>query len=260
MTDTDETELESYYREAGSWADDRTLQTQRALRLAWTVAAALGLIALLEALALVLLLPLKEVQPYAVMVDRQTGYVEKLNLAEQASVVPSEALTRAMLGQYVVARESYEIHALKDNYRKVALWSAGDARSQYIAGMQASNPASPLAALPRQAILTVQIRSISPLSSDSALVRFATTRTDPGGQPVPQGVWAAVVTYRFSKADMSAQSRLENPLGFQVTRYARSAEIDEGLAGSGYTASAGSPGPLDTEPAPLATPVPGEQP
>ena len=91
--------------------------------------------------------------------------------------------------------------------------------------MQATNPASPLAQYPRQAVIHTDIRSISVLGGDAVLVRFATTRTDPGGQPVPQGVWAAVIKYRFSAAGMSAASRLDNPLGFQVLRYSKSAEI-----------------------------------
>ena len=36
--------------------------------------------------------------------------------------------------------------------------------------------------------------------------------------------WAALITYRFSDADMTASDRLTNPLGFQVTRYRRDPE------------------------------------
>ena len=36
--------------------------------------------------------------------------------------------------------------------------------------------------------------------------------------------WAALITYRFSDADMTAGDRLTNPLGFQVTRYRRDPE------------------------------------
>ena len=135
-----------------------------------------------------------------------------------------------MLAQYVTAREGFNMAALKEDYRKVALWSAGNARSQYIAATQASNPSSLLAALPRSAVLAVEIRSISPLSADSALVRFAVSRTDQGAVPDQQGTWAAVVRYRFSSAGMSAASRLVNPLGFQVTSYNKSAEIAPAVA------------------------------
>lgn len=100
-----------------------------------------------------------------------------------------------------------------------------DARTQYIAGAQASNPASPLATLPRRSLVQTEIRSISSLGGDTALIRFSTVRTDPGDQPQPPRLWAAVLKYRFSGAEMSAADRLLNPLGFQVVRYQRDAEI-----------------------------------
>jgi type IV secretion system protein VirB8 len=95
--------------------------------------------------------------------------------------------------------------------------------------MQASNPRSPLATLPRESVLAAEIRSVSSIGPDTAMVRFSTSRTDPGGIAVDQGTWAAVIKYRFSSADMSAASRLVNPLGFQVLGYTRNAEIAPSL-------------------------------
>ena len=225
MNKPDPEGLTAYYKAAESWAEDRSAESARSIRTAWIVAGAAATIAVLEAIAIVAMMPLKTTQPIAVLVDKQTGNVQALDLGSAGAIQPNEALTRSMLAQYVTARENFDINALKDNYRKVALWSAGEARDQYIGLMQATNPASPLAQYPRQAMIRADIRSISVLGPDTVLVRFATTRADPGGQPVPQGVWAAVIKYRFSAAAMSAASRLDNPLGFQVLRYAKSAEI-----------------------------------
>jgi len=225
MNKPDPDGLAGYYKAAETWAEDRSADNARAVRTAWIVAGAAGAIAVVEALAIVLMMPLKTTQPIAVLVDRQTGNVEALDLGAASTIQPNEALTHSMLAQYVTARENFDINALKDNYRKTALWSAGDARAQYIGMMQATNPASPLAQFPRQTVIHTDIRSISVLGGDTVLVRFATTRIDPGGQPVPQGVWAAVINYRFSAAGMSTASRLDNPLGFQVLRYTKSAEI-----------------------------------
>ena len=255
MNMPEETALPEYYRDAESWADDRARDGARAQRIAWIVAAIAGGVALLEAVAIVFMLPLKQIEPYAVLVDKQTGYVQSLNLSENQTIVPDAALVRSMLAQYVIAREGFEINSLKENYRRVALWSAGDARSQYIAATQASNPASPLATLPRQAVISVEIRSLSAIGPDTALVRYATLRTDPGGLPVQQGIWAAVIKYRFSAADMSAASRLTNPLGFQVLRYDRSAELPPGagapLAAPEVQVPALQPAPLvSSEPIP----------
>lgn len=251
MTDQADPKLAEYFREAESWADDLAQANARQRRLGWIVAAVLGTIALLEAVAIVVMLPLKTVEPYTLLVDRQTGYVQQLKPLERQTITPDAALVRSFLVQYVIAREGFDIDALKDSYRKVALWSSGEARGQYIAGMQASNPSSPLAALPRRAVVNVEIRSVSSLGPDTALVRFATIRTDPGGQPRQAGIWAAVVKHRFSGDAMSAADRLVNPLGFQVLRYDRNAELEPALPPAATFPEAAPPGavPVGASPA-----------
>lgn len=209
---------------ADSWAISVTDQFERSRRVAWVVAAVFAALALLLAIALVILLPLKTVEPYTLLVDRQTGHVEALAPLERQTIAPDAALTRSFLVQYVIARESFDIDNLQSDYRKVALWSEGEARSRYLTRMQANNPASPLAYLPRRSTMSVEIASVSSLSANTSLVRFTTTRTDPGSQPQPPQHWAAVISYRFSGAEMTEADRLLNPLGFQVTRYRRDAE------------------------------------
>jgi type IV secretion system protein VirB8 len=224
MNDVHDPALKDYYREAASWSDDRSAELTGSRKTAWIVAGALGVIALLEAIALVLMVPLKTVVPYTLLVDRQTGYVEAVKPLERATIAPDTALVRSFLVQYVIAREGFDYDQVNDTYRKVALWSSGDARTRYIAEMQASNPASPLAALPRRALVQVQVRSVSSLGNDSSLVRFTTTRTDPGAQAQPPQHFAAVIKYAFSGAAMRAEDRMINPLGFQVSRYRKDAE------------------------------------
>lgn len=217
--------LGKYYDDAKTWAADRQHASAASRRVAWICAGAATIVAVFEAIALAALLPLKTVVPYTLLVDRQTGNVQALKPLDQQTIAPDEALVRSFLAQYVIARESFDINALKDDYRKVALWSAQAAREKYLASMQATNPASPLAVLPRQTLVGTEVRSISALGPDTALVRFVTFRTDPGGQRQEGQNWAAILKYRFSTARMSASDRLLNPLGFQVLRYRRDAEM-----------------------------------
>ncbi|MFW2446755.1 VirB8/TrbF family protein [Qipengyuania citrea] len=207
-----------------SWGTSVTESLERSRRTAWIVAAIASAIALLLAIALVALLPLKTVVPYTLLVDRQTGYVEELAPLDDAVVSPDTALTRSFLAQYVVARESYDASSLQRDYRKVALWSEGDARQRYLAAMNSSNPSSPVTQLANGSTVRTEISSVSSLSADSALVRFITQRSERGGQAQAPQRWAAVINFRFSGAEMSADDRLLNPLGFQVTRYRRDQE------------------------------------
>src|SRR3546814_19231102 len=77
-----------------------------------------------------------------------------------------------------MAREGLDIDMLQSDYRKVALWSAGRARDDYLAGIQASNPDSPLMRLPRSSLIEADVKSVTPVSDDSPMVRFDTWRRD----------------------------------------------------------------------------------
>ena len=213
-----------YYRDAESWAADRERTKASVLRTAWLVAAGASCVALLEAIALIALMPLKTVVPYTLLVDKQTGYVQELRPLEGQVITPDQALIKSFLAQYVLAREGFDINHLQESYRKVALWSEGDARRSYISGMQASNPLSPLATLPRRSLLEAEVRSISLLNSGTAMIRFAVSRTDPGAPQQDAQNWVSIVKFRFSGEAMSAADRMVNPLGFQVISYRRDVE------------------------------------
>jgi type IV secretion system protein VirB8 len=216
--------LDAYYREAGSWAEDRQDSLRASRRTAWIVATVATAVALMLALALLMLTPLKTVEPYTLLVDKQTGFVQALKPLDAQQVSGNAALTQSFLVQYVIARESFDASVVQANYRKVSLWSQGDARTAYIAGVQASNPDSPLARLPRTTVIETRVKSVSPLGTNAALVRFDTVRRDAGGRTEAPRAWVSVIRYRYSGEPMSLEDRFLNPLGFEVTRYQRNAE------------------------------------
>lgn len=235
--------LDAYYAEAASWNRDRVGAMRSSQRIAWWIAGVAAAIALLEALALVLLTPLKTVEPYTLMVDRTTGYVQALKPLDQATIAPDAALTQSFLVQYVIAREGFDMGTLNANYRKVALFSADNARSSYLQQMQVSNPTSPLTIYPRSTTVDVRVKSVSPLGKDAALVRFETVRNDAGAQPQPAASWVAVIRYHYSDAPMSLEDRFVNPLGFEVTSYRKDAEVLTPEAAPAASPAAGGAGP-----------------
>lgn len=216
--------LDAYYVEAGSWAHDREEELVRSRRTAWLIAGIAVAVAVLLAIALVVLMPLKTVQTVTLMTDKQTGFVQVVDPINPDRISPDSALTRSFLTQYVTAREGFDVDAVQASYRRVALWSSGEARSTYVGSQQASNPESPLARYPRSTVVETEVKSISSLGPDVAMVRFMTRRRDQGGQLQPPAHWVAVMNYRFVGEPMRMEDRLINPLGFQVTRYRRDPE------------------------------------
>jgi type IV secretion system protein VirB8 len=222
--------IESYLEEGRSWAEDRAEIRARSERCAWAVAIVAICVAVLEALAIVGLTPLKTVVPYTLLVDRQTGYVQALKPLDPQRVSDDTALTQSFLTQYVIAREGYDYDAVRSDYQKVGLWSTGEARQSYVASMQSTNADSPLLRYPRSTTIDVTIKSVSSLSKGVALVRYTTERRDAGGPVTDQKNWAAVIRFGYSSGPLSVADRMINPLGFQVSRYRRSYETIPAVA------------------------------
>jgi type IV secretion system protein VirB8 len=241
--------LDAYYADAASWNRDRVQSMRTSHRIAWGIAAAAVLVAVLEAVALVLLTPLKTVQPYTLMVDKTTGYVQALKPLDQATITPDAALTQSFLVQYVIAREGFDMATINADYRKVALFSADAARNSYLTQMQVSNPQSPLVLYPRTTVVDTRVKSVSPIGANAALVRFDTLREDKGAQPRPVGSWVAVIRYRYSSAPMKLEDRFVNPVGFQVVSYRRDPETLPAVA-------ADTPVPAQAPTGPTATVAP----
>lgn len=222
-TDTRE-KLDDYYANAGRWADERTQSIYASRKIAWIVALVATSVAMLLAIAILFMLPLKTIVPHTLLVDKQTGFVQALDPASPQKITPNKALTQSLLVQYVEAREGFDIATVQGQFKKVALWSSGAAKNRYVNMMQATNPESPLVIYPRNTVIDVQIRSVSQLSDTSALVRFASIRRDPGGTEQPSENSVAVIKYRYSNAPMTVEDRYVNPLGFEVIDYRKDAE------------------------------------
>lgn len=217
-------QLESYFREAGSWADDRAVQNARSRRIAWIIAGIATTIAALEAIALAGLAPLKTVVPMTVLVDRQTGHVTTLDPSQPVRLAPDVALAKSMLAQYVSARESIDRATIAADYRKVALWSGETAKASYFAQMKPGNPANPLARLPRQISIQARIKSVSMMEDGQALVRYdLVQRNDVGGES-RAAPYVSVIRYHFRNRPLAESDRFINPLGFEVVRYRKDPE------------------------------------
>ncbi len=223
-------ERNANYAQAASWAADIHGSLRASRRAAWIIAGAAVVVAVLEALALAALTPLKTVVPYTILVDRQTGYVQTVQGLKPGALTEDQAVTQSFLVQYVIARETFDAADLTDNYRKIMLWSADNARSAYRQDMAKTNPTSPLVVNTPTTIVQTTIKSVSLLTPTTALVRFETTRRDGGAALGEVRAYAAVMAFRYTGAPMRMEDRFTNPLGFQVLSYRRDAETAPGVA------------------------------
>ena len=215
---------EDYYAAAKSWSEGQSALAARETRIAWRVAAGASLIALLLAIAVAFLVPLKSVEPYVLTVDRQTGAVEPAMTVQSGKLSQNEAVIQAQLASYVIARETFDATDLSEKYRRVQVMSSRPVAAAYVAQMAVTNPESPLRTLNRGDTVSVKIRSVSLINDNAALVRYTAARSAVGGGTTPPQNFVAAISFGFNGRPLRQSDRFDNPLGFQVTRYRRDAE------------------------------------
>ena len=217
-------DLRGYFDEARRWDQDRLAAAQRSKRLAWSVAAFAGVLALAAIGAVAALTPLKTVEPFVVRVDRSTGAVDVMTgLKGTDHLTYDEAVSKYFLGLYVRTREGWLPPAAEANFRQVAIMSAPAEQERWADDFRPANPESPQVLWGDNAVGLIDVRAISFVSPQVANVRFH--RTLRQAQQTTESDWIATVAFAYTKAPMAEADRLRNPLGFQVVTYRSDPEV-----------------------------------
>ncbi|MDE8343497.1 MAG: VirB8/TrbF family protein, partial [Acidocella sp.] len=186
------------------------------------IATVMTVIALMALGALWMALPLKTFEPYMVVVDKSTGFVEVKRPMAEGTLTQNEAITDFNLVRYIKARETYDPKALKDNYDLPELLSTGAAAHQLTGEFSPVNPQNPVTLFGRLTNVTVNIKAITFPNKETALVRFSTTEVKTTTSITRH--WVALVRFQYTSAPARMEYRFQNPLGFQVTQYRRDQE------------------------------------
>ena len=190
----------------------------------WAVGGLGMAIGLASVVVLALTLPLKEVRPYVVMVDRSSGEAEQVVSVRPTNLADQRAVLEAELVRYVTNRETYDPN---DNPQRIPLvdaMSQGQAQASLRAIWNSGSDAYPPTLYGSDTVITTRIRSVSILDEDTAQVRFIRRLEAPGADPIERD-FVAVVGYAFNpRTERTLDQVWRNPLGFTVTGYRIDAE------------------------------------
>jgi type IV secretion system protein VirB8 len=217
-----QSDYDPYFKAGATWEDDTHRILRRSRSLAWTVTAVFGVIAGASLLALNLMLPLKQFEPYVIAVDKTTGFIEVARALKPGALSENEAVTTANLVRYVRARETYDPRALKDNYDLAQLYSTAMASAELERDFEPSNPNSKDKVFGRETKIEVTVKSVSFLNKNTATVRLQTITKRQNTAKAED--WVSVIRFRYTTSPLKNEYRFDNPLGFQVTDYRRDQE------------------------------------
>ncbi|GAA4135599.1 virB8 family protein [Aminobacter aganoensis] len=223
MAEKSETALRSYFQQGDIWEQEIIKRAKRSARVAWFFSIVFAGIALLSLLAVVLMLPLKSFEPYVVVVDKTTGYIEvKSGLTRPSNLTEEEALTTSNVVRYITKREGYDPYAVTENFGIAALLSTGAAAGELQALYSVANPQNPTKIYGRLKNVDVHIKSVTFPNASTAIARFSTNERSETESIVRH--WISVVRFRYTDTPVRNEWRFENPLGFQVYSYRRDQE------------------------------------
>ena len=211
-----------YYTDAAIWEKDIARRNRWSRSIAWTIALVMSVIAVAALGALVLALPLKTYEPYMVVVDRSTGFVEVKRPIAEGPLQQDEAIATFDLVRYVKARETYDPKALKDNFDRAQLLSTGDASRELVEIYSPANPQNPIKLLGSNTIVAVTVKSVTFPNQRTSLVRFSTEEKSQTN--IVTRHWVSLIRFRYTSAPARNEYRFQNPLGFQVLEYRRDQE------------------------------------
>ena len=224
-----EPELEAYYAEAASWDADRVAMQRRSARIAWWVAGAGWVSALTVALALILLMPLKRVEPFVIRVDNTTGLVDVVPVYAGRAPIP-EVVTRYLLDHYVTVCERFNFATAESDYEECGAFHSAQRNQAWYAAWNKTNPNSPLNLYKDGTTIRAQVTSVSFFTradgiTDLAQVRYIKARRQGGSAEEARTYWIASIRYTYAIPSTDPQVRRWNPLGFKVVDFRSEEEV-----------------------------------
>jgi type IV secretion system protein VirB8 len=221
--------LAGYFQEAAGWDADRLTAASRSARIAWRVAAAGWVCALGCSGALLMLMPLKRVDPFVVRVDNSTGVVDVVPVYD-GTAKPDQAVTRYFLAHYISMCERFNFSTAESDYEECGAFHGAQRNQAWYALWNPANALSPLNVHKDGSTVRVQVESVSFLErangvSDLAQVRYLKAERAGAGAAERFTHWIATIQYAYGAPSKDPKVRRWNPLGFKVIELTSEPEV-----------------------------------
>lgn len=224
-----EKSLVAYFDEAASWDADRAAQAARSARIAWGIAVAAVVVAIAASCAVMLLAPLKRVEPFVIRVDDTTGLVDVVPVYAGTAKLP-ETVTRYLLTHYVQVCERFYWSTAERDYEECGAFNSAGRNQAWAAEWALSNPSSPLNLHKDGSEVSIHVVSViffqrSTGATDLAQVRYIRLARTGDDAAEHATHWIANVQFTYAKPSTDALTRQWNPLGFHIVEFRTEQEV-----------------------------------
>jgi type IV secretion system protein VirB8 len=197
---------------------------------AWIVAVFAASLAIIFAVGIMLMLPLKEKVPYLIMADPYTGTSSLSKITDNFSpkeITSNEAINKSNVAHFVIARESYDWDLInRRDWNTVFAMSNSVVANNYKNLYAEDNPKNPDKIYGQASTARVKIKTMVLIEDAKGKVNGATVRFDKlvidksAGRITGAEAFIATLAFEYkNNLAMSEEQRVENPLGFRVIAY-----------------------------------------
>lgn len=207
-----------FIQDANEFEKSKIVAIKRNNKIAWGITGVSTLMTVMSVAAVMLLAPLKTVEPFVIRVDNNTGVTDIVTTMKDHNQSYGEITDRYWLTQYVKHRESYDWWTVQSNYDAAMLLSGGTEQDAISALFQSEG--APYKVFKDDFRVDVKILSVTWIG-DVAQIRFE-KQVKPLSESVerpPAQRLMATIGYQYLNTPQSEKDREINPLGLQVMHY-----------------------------------------
>lgn len=215
-----------YYEEASKWNEEIYDSAIKGRRIGWFVAAIAGFIAVCLSIGIVILMPLKEVVPYTIEVNKLTGETRVARPLQEGNLTQSEALSKYWIIKYVKARIGYDRQDVEQKYELVKMMTEPREFDRFNRAFNPRSETSPYQVYGEKNTAEAKIKSISFIDKDTASIRIDLVETINDRPEVSP--WVVVMSFQYTLDPKTEAERFDNPLGFQATKWRIDEEVEQG--------------------------------
>lgn len=218
-----------FVKAAKEFEESRVDELEKSKSLAWKVAFGACALAIVCAVALMLLTPFKEVRPYVIRVDNNTGQTDIVTMLENSQSDYGEEVAKYFAAMYVNLYESYDWYTIQEQLDQLMLFSDKNMQGRINTKFAKPNAPHKLYKDTKRVVINVTNTSII---DDNGLIQVRFTKTV---EPVNGGMYnpdtntltpepevtnnIATIGYEYVNLPTLDDIRLINPLGFTVKTY-----------------------------------------
>jgi type IV secretion system protein VirB8 len=216
--------IEELTKESITFEKDMFNNLVKSKKLAWLVCVVFFIYSLTLTIAFIFLLPLKEVKPYVIRIDNNTGYTDVIPSLTDDSFTSDEALDRFWIANYVELRERYVYETLQNDYERVQLYGSTNVNRQYLSYFKSDD--APYNLYGADNTIGVKILSINlGISEGETVTKIANVRAELTkinlitNEKSSKRIFVTISYDYNPNLSLSLKHRTTNPLGFQILSY-----------------------------------------